>query len=282
MKEIIILVGPSGSGKSTYCSTILSSHYRISQDDMGKEGHWINFNKALSLGKSIVIDRMNFSKEQREKYLAPARLLNYQTKIVVFHISADTCFKRCEARLNHPTIKNSVDASRAIDMFFRKYERVSDNEADEVVRLGWDDSKDKCLVIDIDNTLSDCTHREHLLEESWKAFFSKLSDDPVNLWCQEIIYKFENDYKIVICSARPDNYKKETLNWLEKYNIQFNNFFMRRRGDYRKDNLVKQVILDFEIKSRYDVLFCVDDRKEVIDMYRANNIVVLDCKGNTF
>jgi hypothetical protein len=42
---------------------------------------------------------------------------------------------------------------------------------------------------------------------------------------------------------------------------------------------IKEIILDFEIFPRYNVLFAVDDRKQVIDMYRNKNIIVLDCAG---
>lgn len=291
MKEIVILVGPPGSGKSTYCSTVLSSHYRISQDDQGKTEHWSNFNKALSLGKSIVIDRMNFNKEQRDKYLNAALLSSsapYKTKIVVFHVPANTCLVRCNKRQDHPTITNSQDASKAIDMFFRKYQRVSDSEADSVIRLGWDGSKDNAIVCDLDGTLCNIDHRmpflagkvadsEETQKKDWKSFFSNIPNDVLNPWCAQILWKFEDSTKILFCSGRPDDYRASTQQWLINNQLGSHPLLMRRRNDFRKDDIIKEIILEFELKTRYDILFWLDDRRQVVDKIREHGIVVLQC-----
>lgn len=285
--EIIILVGPPGSGKSTYCSTVLSSYYRISQDDMGKEEHFSIFTKQLALGRDIVIDRMNFSVEQRERYLAPAKAAGYKTKIIVFHVPFDTCYSRCVTRENHPTIKTPRDASKALHFFFRKYERVSDSEADEVIRLGWDGEKETAIICDLDGTLTNINHRMAALNGSsdsketqkrdWKAFFSGIPNDSVNNWCAEIIHRFRDSHPIVYCSGRPDDHRKATEKWLFDNCLESEHLFMRRRNDFRKDDIIKEIILEFELKTRYDILFWLDDRKQVVDKIREHGIVVLQC-----
>lgn len=290
-KEIILLVGAPGSGKSSFAKSI-STHAYINQDEMGKEQHFRIFESHLENGFSIIVDRMNFSKEQRERYLAPARAQGYKTKIIVFHVPSETCMIRCINRNNHPTIKTPADASRAINFFFSKYERVEDNEADEVVRLGWDGDREPALIFDLDGTMANIDARMHFLEgkvadseetqkKDWKKFFEHIPTDKVNNWCAELLWKFEDSHTIVFCSGRPDNYKKSTEEWLKNNNLSYNNLFMRRRGDYRKDEIVKQIILDFELLPRYDILFVVDDRRQVVDMWRRNDIVCLHCaEGN--
>ena len=43
---------------------------------------------------------------------------------------------------------------------------------------------------------------------------------------------------------------------------------MRRRNDFRQDNIIKEVILDFELLTRYNIEFCLDDRNQVVKMFR--------------
>lgn len=134
MKELILLVGPPASGKSTLASTF-PNHVRISQDDQGKE--YLNiFNLALAQGKDIIVDRMNHTKEQRSRFIIPAKLLEYH--VTVYYLESATkelCLERAIARQGHPTIKNEKQANRAIDYFFKTFEGLQDSEFDTLIVL---------------------------------------------------------------------------------------------------------------------------------------------------
>jgi len=118
MKELILLVGPPGSGKSTKALGELNDSVYINQDLQGKEGHQKLFLESVKSELPIIVDRMNFSKEQRNRYLIPAKEAGYKTRIVVLHESFETCFNRCMKRENHETIKTQRDARNALDFFF--------------------------------------------------------------------------------------------------------------------------------------------------------------------
>ena len=136
MKEFIILVGAPGSGKTTYCEKNLKGYIRVSQDDQGKIGQWEIFEEAIKIeAPLIVVDRMNTTKEQREKYLVFAKDRGYTTKIINFvQVPYEVCLKRVIERENHPTIKKGDErtARIAISTFFSQYENVLSNEADEI------------------------------------------------------------------------------------------------------------------------------------------------------
>lgn len=289
MKQLILLVAPPGAGKSTYASQLEREGFtRISQDEQGKEGHLKLFLKSLEEEKNIVIDRLNFSREQRARYLNPARERGYRTRIIVLHVSSQICFDRCLERKEHPTIKTMKDVSSAINMFFSKYEFVQDNEADEVIRNFGNDKKIDAIICDLDGTLCNIDHRLHFIQDgpadseekqkkSWPKFFAAIKDDKVNNWCKSILDNFYDTHQIILCSGRPDDHQEATIDWIEDNNICYDKLFMRRRGDYRKDEIVKQIILFFEILPTYNISFSIDDRNQVVDMWRKNGITCLQC-----
>lgn len=314
MPQITILVGPPGSGKSTEAEKYLRAHghrndlVRISQDDQGKEGHMEEFNLAIAAGDDIIVDRMNFDKKQRSRYLEPARKAGYATRIIIFHVSKSTCLERCNARVGHPTIKDSKSASQAVNFFFSNYERVSDDEADDVHREGWVDIKaPKCIWSDLDGTLADVEHRRHHVRPSvpiwagrfdvipmdepppkfkpnWKAFFEEMTLDPVDPACGAILKDFSGVYPIVYATGRPDNYKQQTETWLTENGFRFpgSSLFMRARNDMRKDDVVKEIILEFEVKTKYNVFFALDDRDQVVKMLRKHGVKVLQVEPGDF
>lgn len=283
--KLTLLVGPPGSGKTTY-ARVLQNGFYINQDLQGKE-HLKLFHSALLTGDDVVVDRMNFSKEQRDRYLKPAKELGYETEIVVFHESFNTCFNRCLERKDHPTIVDEKGARSALQTFFTKYERVQDNEADSVVRK-YSNPENRVLAVisDLDGTLCNIDHRLEFIKadkKDWKNFFYNINGDSVNWWCADILNKMSDQYKIVYCSGRPDDHQKVTIDWLQKYDL-FNSrdLYMRKRGDFRADDIVKEVILDFEILTRYEPWFIIDDRKRVVDMWRRRGYTVLQCAPGDF
>jgi hypothetical protein len=320
MKPLItILVGPPGSGKSTWANNYLKTHgYRdslvyINQDTQGKEDHKKLFLQAIADKKDIVVDRMNFSKKQRNIYLEPAKQAKYDTRIIVFHESYENCLDRCKAREDHPTITTKEDVEKAVHFFFTHYGRVKDCEADEVMRLGWADiSAEKVIVCDLDGTLANVDHRRHFvrppepvnkpthrlaIEEetseppkkfkpNWMGFFEAMTDDPVNEWCRSLLSAMNKDYRIVYATGRPADYSRHTTTWLTYNNLWFNKhttqLYMRNKKDYRSDDQIKEIILDFELKTRYNILFVVDDRQQVVDMWRKHGYTVLQCDKGDF
>lgn len=281
MKKLTLLVGPSGSGKTTFARNISGPLSYINQDEQGKL-HLKFFNDSISSGDNIVIDRLNFNKEQRNRYLVPAKEAGYFIEIVVFHETYEICLSRCLKRKNHPTIKDQKSASSALHTFFSKYERVEDIEADVVSRIYPNTPKQLAIWIDVDNTLADSSRREHYLKgpkKDWDGFFSDAVNDPVNEWCKQLIIGMKDNVEILICSARSDKYRKITEQWLGKNNIPYDELIMRRRNDFRRDDIVKEIMLEFEIKPRFNLLFSVDDRKQVIDKIRTHGVTVLDCAG---
>jgi predicted kinase len=287
-KKLVVLVGPPGSGKSTLAQQFVADGYiYINQDTQGKE-HLHNFDMAIVEGRSIVVDRMNFNRQQRSRYLGLAKEHGYETTITVIHQPRQVCLDRMRVRENHPTIKDSAAANSALNTFFSKYERPERDEADNVNFIYPSGAKDLAIIVDLDGTLCNIDHRLHYVKtpegvkKNWKAFFANLINDVPNEWCAEIVRAMDEYYPIVFASGRPDDHEYDTRYWLEQNDFPTNHLYMRCRGDHRQDFIAKEIILDFEILTRFKPLFFVDDRKQVADLWRRRGFTCLQCAEGDF
>lgn len=137
-KEVIILVGNQGSGK-TYLAHELISKFsdlgvgRVSQDDQGKNKHWENYCHFLKEDVTkIIIDRINYTREQRKKYIDKAKEYGYITTIIDITCMPEISYDRMIRRKDHPTIKDPETALRALYMYYSQYQKPNDTEADNV------------------------------------------------------------------------------------------------------------------------------------------------------
>lgn len=309
MKRLIVLVGPPGSGKSTLAKQIVATQgfTYINQDSQGK-GHLDLFRGAILEGDNIIVDRMDFNKDQRSRYLDLAKANGYSTHITVLHQPYAVCLERIRARKDHETIKDEKACRAALSTFFTKYERVTDDEADSVARIWPDGVKERAIIVDLDGTMCNIDHRLHTVrppkeweeevalakqekrknvhnwKADWAAFFRNLGGDSLNQWCADIVDKFSTSTQIVYCSGRPDDHRNTTQKWLEENNVDFHgsHLYMRPRGDSREDSIIKEIILDFELLTRFDVYFTIDDRARVCEMWRRRGLTCLQCAAGDF
>lgn len=139
---------------------------------------------------------------------------------------------------------------------------------------------DRIVIIDIDNTLSNCKHRTHHVEgmtPDWDAFFGELEKDPPNEWCVNLCRIYSNaGYSVKLVSGRPNEYRMKTMEWLEKHGVPWSQLYMRTNGDRRADDIVKKEILHAHF-DKSKVEFVVDDRPPVIKMWREEGLTCLQC-----
>ena len=102
---------------------------------------------------------------------------------------------------------------------------------------------------------------------------SKVYEDEIDTAVYNVLKVFGRDeYPIIILSGRKDSCRGSTENWLEKYNIQYKELYMRKIHDNRQDSIVKREIFEAHIQNKYNVLVCLDDRNQVVDLWRSIGI----------
>lgn len=144
--------------------------------------------------------------------------------------------------------------------------------------------KHDAIIIDIDGTLANITKRREVLAKTndWDIFNTNVDDDLLNSWCSEIINKFRESYKVLLITGRNEKQKDKTVDWLNKHNVFYDSIFFRPNDDFRKDAVVKEEIYFKNIKNENSILFVVDDRQSVVEMWRKNGLVCLQCDVGNF
>nr|DAN84998.1 MAG TPA: hypothetical protein [Caudoviricetes sp.] len=107
----------------------------------------------------------------------------------------------------------------------------------------------KCICIfDLDGTLSDGTHRLHLLPkkdlhltESWSEFNgASIGDSPIQSTIDVANALHRSGMIVVILTGRSDEVKTDTMIWLDRYGVKYDRLIMRRASDNRKDTIIKE------------------------------------------
>ena len=112
----------------------------------------------------------------------------------------------------------------------------------------------------------------------WDAF-----DDEVDEKVKEIVNLFSKSGRsIIICSGRKSSSREVLQTWLEHNLIPFDGIFMRDKDDNRKDSIIKQEIYLRDIEPFYDVFLILDDRDQVVKMWRDLGLKCLQVQEGNF
>ena len=148
--------------------------------------------------------------------------------------------------------------------------------------------KEKALIVDIDGTLSDNTHRLHMFNENvkdWTAINEQSRYDLPVMWCQEMVHMYNRaGYKILFITGRAAEAEGVTREWLMRYispEVDWS-LMMRPSDDTREDWVVKKDIYNQKVMPFYEVEFCLEDRDSVTNMWRGLGLVCLQVKESTY
>lgn len=211
---------------------------------------------GLTHGYNVVVDDTNLhpKHEKRLKELASKYGAVFVVKFL--DVPVEECIKRDSKRANPVGRKVIMSMYR---QFLQKAAPV----------MEYDSTLPDCIIVDVDGTLS--SHEgvrgpfEH--DKCDKDIPHYEIIDLVRAWA-----KCNNSAtlpsKIIIVTGAEEKFRSIRSGWLKDHHIPFDELHMRPTGDFRPDYEIKREIYYAHIAGRFNVRFVLDDRQQVVDMWR--------------
>ncbi|MFG2115779.1 AAA family ATPase [Streptomyces sp. NPDC048718] len=119
------------------------------------------------------------------------------------------------------------------------------------------------VLCDIDGTLA-------LRGDRGPYDFSRCDTDLPNLPVRDALRAFRDCHqdRIVLLSGRSEDHREMTEAWLARYEVPYDELWMRASGDGRPDDLVKAELFDTHVRHRHAVRVSLDDRDRVVAVWR--------------
>lgn len=290
-QEMVILRGLQGSGKSTYAHNWVAEdpdwRFRINRDDIRKasynklwglshhqEGVVSNAEVALATmaldsALSVVIDATNLRARVVREWYTLADKYDIPVRVVDIDVPLEECIARDAVREK----KVGEDVIRSYhDRYFTKgkFPPVPPHLKDEPIGRAYEGTPGapKAVWVDVDGTLAHRDHPEAVQPVRGPFDEARVGEDAVIEHIADLTRLLSRDFKIVIMSGRSDACMAETEKWLIDNDIPYDDIFMRKSGDMRKDNIVKHDLFWDFVAPKYDVKFALDDRQQVVDFTR--------------
>jgi predicted kinase len=278
MKKVILTKGLPASGKSTWAKKIIDKHpnnyKRINKDDLramlDNSKHSKDAEKfilqtrnylillALENGKHVIVDDTNLN-PKHEKDIR--ELVKGKAEVVIqdfTDVTIETCIER--------DLKRPASVGEAvIRQIWNQYLRPNPE------KIEFNPALPNAIICDLDGTLAFLNGRN-----PYDA--SNCHDDGLNTTVANIL-KGRN---VILVSAREDRFREPTERFLKKHDIQHLHLLMRASHDSRKDSIIKREIFDTHIRGKYNIEFVLDDRNQVVEMWRQLGLVCLQVAEGDF
>lgn len=280
--KITLTVGVSGSGKSTWAASQVRKSggktIQLNRDDVRFSlfcvDTWAQYHftaqreglvskiieaaarRAVDNKQNIIVSDTNLNPATRQKWADFAKEHGYEFELHYMPCTWDELIAR-----------NTVRGARALP------EKVLKKQYSEFMFQfgGWrkyvpDVTKPKAVIFDVDGTLMDNSGRN--------AFdWSRVMEDTPRQQVVELWHAMsELGYQCLVVSGRDGVCFDATAQSLNDAGIYPVEHFQRKQGDFRKDAIIKEEIFWEKIAPNYNVQLVVDDRKQVVEMWRRLGI----------
>lgn len=289
----IVTVGAPGSGKSTYARQFQADVDIIERDivrkDLGdgskKAFYRIDFpeteqavtaicdqqmRKAAKAGRSIIVSDTNTNEFTRHLLYRKSLDLGFKVRVIPFFVDLDVLLARNAERDPDDWVPEHV-IGRMHQSMVKDHDTIMD-EANCFDTNYEGLSKDDVVVFDIDGTLADMAGKRGPFD--WGKVGLDVPRNNVVELCR--FYMFNTPSYVVFFSGRDGSCFNDTLYWLKEYistNIEAEDLHMRKAGDQRKDWIVKtELMKKFCHNTNKIPKLCIDDRQQVVDIWRNMGI----------
>lgn len=132
------------------------------------------------------------------------------------------------------------------------------------------------VIVDIDSTLCDTTHRHHLSpyadpSKTWEEYGQNCEFDAPIRGTVELVKLLGTAYNIRIVSGRPQTLLAPTRRWLRKHQIAYSSVHLRSPDEPVGNAEYKKYYLDI-VRTSEAVALAIDDWPSVVEMYHAEGV----------
>lgn len=300
MSTLRITRGLPAAGKTTWAKAWVaedpSSRARVNRDDLRAmmfetpdyswpqevavtEAARAAVRALLASGRDVVADDTNLRPKYVREWIRFARANGAEVEVTEFPVSVEEAIAR-DAQRAKPVGAEVI--TRMAGKFLRKGHLLpipDDFYEDEDTETGLYEPKPDSLptvLVDIDGTLA-------LMGDRSPYDLAKVSDDLPNRGVIEAVKAAAAaGTSIVYLSGREDSCRAATEAWLDEHVGIPGPLYMRPTDDRRKDSIVKRELFDAHIRDDRDVLYVLDDRKQVVDAWRALGLTVFQVAPGDF
>ena len=293
MPMLELLRGASCSGKSTYAEKrraddpelVVVSRDAIRFAFFGKY-HGVDeemvsvieraaIREGLESGKDVLVDNTNV----RRKFLKALAGIGFElgADVKVTEFSVDE-----EVALGRNLIRAAETGRMVPENVIRKQiqglsKRITADEVESwrppvFEKYVPDKRLQKCILFDIDGTLAEMNGKRGPFE--WE----NVGRDDLVEHISDLMLNFGDDVSVILFSGRDGSARGETVKWLYKHKVNFDELHMREAGDMRPDTIVKAEMFNGLIRDDYWCLGVFDDRPSVIRMWLRLGLPTLHVK----
>jgi predicted kinase len=283
MLKVILTKGLPASGKTTWAKQLMAEHkgqyHRVNKDDLRamlnnsvwskrNEAHIIRVRDLIIMDSlagecSVIVDDTNLHPKHEEHI---RELVAGKAEVVIqdfTDVPLEVCLERDKHRPNY------VGEKVITDMYLQYL-------APKIESVLYDPTLRNAVLCDLDGTLA--------LPQGRNPYdASKCEQDKLDTVLALMLEKWQGENTdIILVSGRMDTWKEETIRWLTEHRIAYDHLHMRKGGDMRRDSIVKNEIYEEYIKGKYNVLFVLDDRSQVVRLWRSLGLKCLQVAPGEF
>lgn len=307
MLKIYLPVGIAACGKSTWAKEEVRKDpegtTRVNRDDlrnMLSNYHFTDANEklvndvrnaafraALKRGRNVILDETNLSEKNFPEACKIAAESGRECMVIEkpFYIELEEALERNSKREGTAKIPDEAihrmwkkSGGKGHKHYKPKVEIINQNS-----NSGWAPAEQNktltpAIVCDLDGTLALFGNRRSPYDASNCDLIDEVNE-PVLMTLK---FFYDQCYQIVFCSGREDKYEPETRRFIDNHFGGEYKLFMRKSGDMRKDSIIKSEIYENNIKDKYYVLFVMDDRNQVVELWRSLGLTCFQVAEGNF
>jgi predicted kinase len=291
--ELILTRGLPSSGKTTWALAWVAedeeNRARVNRDDLRQTlygRHWpvperqvtvaqhAAVRALLEAGVSVVVDDTNLRARHARDYADIAADLGVDFRVKEIAARAVTCITWDAARALRGERAVGADVILQMDARYRDRPPIVASERAPAWRYVPDDLLPKAWIVDLDGTLA-------LMGDRSPYDWSRVGEDALNEPVARLAWSLAAVSLVVVLSGRDAVCRPQTEAWLKANEVEYEELLMRPAGDTRKDSIVK-LELFHEVAARYHVLGAVDDRDQVVAMWRSIGLLCAQVAPGNF